>query len=237
MKKLYKVINLFSVMVLLLFMYSCNNQKTEFKMNGNLNYLALGDSYTIGESVPETGRWPVQLAEVLNKDGIKVNDPVIIAQTGWTTNELALAIHDRNIREKFDLVSLLIGVNNQYRGRSLLEYGMQFKQLLATAIDYAGGDKNKVFVVSIPDWGVTPFAEGKDKKLIENQINLFNDAARNTCLSEGVDFYDITPYSREVRNDSDLVAGDGLHPSAKMYEGWVNIIKVQLAQKLKKNMK
>ncbi len=220
-------------MLLFSLLISCNNQKTEFKMNGNLNYLALGDSYTIGESVPETGRWPVQLTAALNKEGVKVNDPVIIAQTGWTTDELALAIHDRNIREKFDIVSLLIGVNNQYRDRSLLEYGIQFKQLLATAVDYAG-DKNKVFVVSIPDWGVTPFAEGRDRRVIGEQIDLFNEAARKICENEGVDFYDITSYSREAKNDKSLVAGDGLHPSTKMYEGWIEIIKPRLLKKLKK---
>lgn len=230
MRNIQIIIFIFASLTLI----SCNNQKTEFKMNGNLNYLALGDSYTIGESVPESGRWPVQLTAELNKEGIKVNDPVFIAQTGWTTDELALAIHDRNIREKFDLVSLLIGVNNQYRGRSLLEYGMHFKDLLKTAVDFAGGDKKRVFVVSIPDWGVTPFAANRDRTLISNQINLFNDAARNTCASEGVDFYDITPYSREVSNDKELVAGDGLHPSVKMYQGWVNIIKQQVIQKFKK---
>lgn len=213
---------------------SCSNQKNEFKMNGNLNYLALGDSYTIGESVDVKARWPVQLKDALNKEGFKINDPVIIAKTGWTTDELAEAIRQENIREKFDLVSLLIGVNNQYRGRDLLEYGVHFKQLLSTAVSFAGGDKNKVFVVSIPDYGVTPFAEGKDRRVIGEQIDLFNDAARKICENEGVDFYDITSYSREVKNDKTLVAGDGLHPSAKMYEGWVEIIKPQLFKKLKK---
>jgi lysophospholipase L1-like esterase len=176
-------------------------------------YLALGDSYTIGESVDASERFPVQLARTLN-----LGDPVIIAKTGWTTDELNAAIDAANPQGPFDLVTLLIGVNNQYRGRPADEYRTQFAALLQRAIGFAGGHASKVIVVSIPDWGVTPFAEGRDRAKIAREIDLFNAINREEAQRAGAKWVDITPISR--RSDPALVAADGLHPSGKQYAEW-----------------
>ncbi|HJQ36458.1 MAG TPA: undecaprenyl-diphosphatase UppP, partial [Thermoanaerobaculia bacterium] len=169
-------------------------------------YLALGDSYTIGESVAAEERFPVQLAKQLN-----LGEPQIIAKTGWTTDELNAAIDAANPKGPFDLVTLLIGVNNQYRGRGADEYRTQFVGLLQRAIGFAGGNTRHVIVVSIPDWGVTPFAEGRDRAKIAREIDQFNAINREEAQRAGAKWVDITPISR--RNDPSLVAGDGLHPS------------------------
>lgn len=194
--------------------------------NNKFNYLALGDSYTIGEAVAETGRFPVQLVNALKKDSIYVNTPEIIATTGWTTDELAAAIKKKqsSLMPKYDLVSLLIGVNNQYRGRDAEEYRTQFKDLLKTAILFAGGEKARVFVVSIPDWGVTPFAEGKDRKKMGEEIDLYNKINKEETVKEGIVYIDITPESRIAATDKSLIASDGLHPSEKMYKEWVELM-------------
>lgn len=180
-------------------------------------YLALGDSYTIGESVDAAERFPVQLARTLN-----IAEPQVIAKTGWTTDELNAAIDEADPQGPFDLVTLLIGVNNQYRGRSADEYRTQFTALLQRAIGFAGGDATKVIVVSIPDWGVTPFAEGRDRAKIAREIDQFNAINREEASRAGAKWVDITPISR--RNDPALVAGDGLHPSGKQYTEWVRVI-------------
>lgn len=180
-------------------------------------YLALGDSYTIGESVPASERFPVQLAQKLG-----IPEPQIIAKTGWTTDELDAAIDAANPQGPFDLVTLLIGVNNQYRGRSADEYRTQFVGLLNRAISFAGGDAKKVIVVSIPDWGVTPFAEGRDRAKIAREIDQFNAINREEAARAGAKWVDITPISRG--SDPALVAGDGLHPSGKQYGEWVKAI-------------
>lgn len=199
-------------------------------MENKFNYLALGDSYTIGESVPDTGRFPAQLVSSLTKNNIYFNSPEIIATTGWTTDELADAIRKKqsSLLPKYDLVSLLIGVNNQYRGRDAEEYRTQFKDLLRTAIEFAGGEKSRVFVVSIPDWGVTPFAEGRDRKKIGEEIDLYNNINKEETLKEGIAYIDITPESRTAVNDKSLIASDGLHPSEKMYTEWVDLILPQI---------
>ena len=180
-------------------------------------YLALGDSYTIGESVDASERFPVQLARTL-----KIGEPQVIAKTGWTTDELNAAIDAANPQGPFDLVTLLIGVNNQYRGRSADEYRTQFAALLQRAIGFAGGDASKVIVVSIPDWGVTPFAEGRDRAKIAREIDQFNAINREEASRAGAKWVDITPISR--RSDPALVAADGLHPSGKQYTEWVKAI-------------
>jgi lysophospholipase L1-like esterase len=180
-------------------------------------YLALGDSYTIGESVDASERFPVHLAREL-----KLGEPQIIAKTGWTTDELSAAIDAADPQRPFDLVTLLIGVNNQYRGRSADEYRTQFTALLQRAIGFAGGDASKVIVVSIPDWGVTPFAEGRDRAKIASEIDAFNTINREEAARAGARWVDITPISR--RSDPALVAGDGLHPSGKQYAEWAKAI-------------
>jgi lysophospholipase L1-like esterase len=153
-----------------------------------------------------------------------MSDPEIIATTGWTTNELSDGIAKADPKGPYDLVSLLIGVNNQYRGWSLEEYKEQFAGLLTQAIGFASGRADRVVVVSIPDWGVTPFAAGRDQQKIAREIDAFNAAARLIAEQSGVAFVDITPGSRLAASDSSLVAEDGLHPSGKMYSQWVELI-------------
>lgn len=191
--------------------------------NGNtLTYLALGDSYTIGEAVPPEGRWPVQLAQALREEGIALADPRIIATTGWTTDELEWGLDAAEPLGTYDLVSLLIGVNNQYRNRSAVAYAGEFHTLLQRAIRYARGRADRVMVLSIPDWGVSPFAanDKRDAATIGNEIDAFNASARTVCGKEGVCFVDITPYSREHGAEPAMIAEDGLHPSAAMYTLW-----------------
>ncbi|TBR37307.1 SGNH/GDSL hydrolase family protein [Dyella terrae] len=188
-----------------------------------LRYLALGDSYTIGEGVPESQRWPEQLVASLRRQGIGIDRPRIIATTGWTTDELAAAMEVARFAPPYDLVSLLIGVNNQYRGRPLDEYRMQFGELFADAVALAGQRPSRVLVVSIPDWGTTTFAagSGRDTARIAVELDAFNDVAREIAVNTGAMWADITPISRE---QVDLLADDGLHPSGRQYTLWTQVI-------------
>jgi lysophospholipase L1-like esterase len=186
--------------------------------------LALGDSYTIGESVQENDRWPMQLVDMLREAGNNFEKPEIIAKTGWTTDELIAAINEAKPQGPYDLVSLLIGVNNQYRGNSISIYREEFEFLLRKAIDFAGGDIKKVIVVSIPDWGVTPFAEGRDRVKISMEIDLFNAANRAISEEMGITYVEITIESKLAATDLSLIAQDGLHPSAKMYSQWAKAV-------------
>jgi lysophospholipase L1-like esterase len=183
-------------------------------------YLALGDSYTIAESVPQSGRYPVQTVNLLRQQDIQIKDPDVIAVTGWTTGNLNSALNANSPKKDYSVVSLLIGVNNQYQHRSLDEYKTEFTELLNRAITYAGNNKNHVFVISIPDYSVTPFAAGSDTAQIAKQIDEFNAANKKISLSAGVHYLDITPISREAKYNSVLIANDGLHPSAYQYEQW-----------------
>jgi lysophospholipase L1-like esterase len=187
-----------------------------------LSYLALGDSYTIGEGVEERGRWPMQLASALREAGIAIADPRIVATTGWTTDELAAAMDAAEPLGEWDFVSLLIGVNNQYRGRDVDDYLGEFTRLLQRAIALANARADRVLVLSIPDWGVTPFARdsGRDLQQIANELDAHNAAAHDVCAAHGVVFVDITSVSREAGAEAAMLADDGLHPSAAMYEGW-----------------
>lgn len=186
-----------------------------------LRYLALGDSYTIGEGVSEHERWPLLLAARLRQEGIPLTDPEIIATTGWATDELDEGINRVRPQGPYDFVSLLIGVNNQYRGREIDEYRHQFVALLSRAVGFAGGNAPLVLVVSIPDWGVTPFADGRDCEVIASEIDRFNDVSREEARSVGAGFADITPLSR---TQGDMVVGDGLHPTADAYAAWVELV-------------
>ncbi len=192
---------------------------------GGLRYLALGDSYTIGEGVEPDGRWPVQLARALREEGLPLGDPWIIATTGWTTDELSEAIDAAEPLGTFDFVSLLIGVNNQYRGRAVDEYRVQFDALLARATGFAAGRSGRVLVLSIPDWGVTPFAvqSGRDRDLVAAELDAYNAAARDACAARGIAFVDITPASRALGGAQAMLADDGLHPSAAMYAEWTRL--------------
>ncbi len=194
-------------------------------MNGKpLRFLALGDSYTIGESVEPDDRWPMQLARLLLGDDIDVAEPEIIARTGWTTDELSAGIAKANPQGPYDLVSLLIGVNNQYRGRDAEEYRAQFIALLQRALDFAAGRPERVLVLSIPDWGVTPFAQGRDRNKIAAEIDHFNSIACAVSEQRGVPFIDVTTVSRLAASDPTLIASDGLHPSGKMYGEWARLV-------------
>ena len=194
-------------------------------MSAGLRYLALGDSYTIGEAVEPAGRWTHQLADALRADGIALADPLTIATTGWTTDELDAAINAADPRGPFDFASLLIGVNNQYRGRGADEYGEQFAALLERAVGFAGGDPARAFVLSIPDWGVTPFAagSGRDPAVIARELDAFNAIAARLCQERGVAFVDIAPVSRARGGEPAMLADDGLHPSAALYGEWTKL--------------
>jgi lysophospholipase L1-like esterase len=189
----------------------------------NRRFLALGDSYTIGENVAPVERWPVQLAALLRKEGIALDEPQIVATTGWTTGELGAGIDGAAPRGPFDLVSLLIGVNNQYRGLELGEYRNQFAALLARAVEFAGGQTKRVLVLSIPDWGVTPFARGRDRAAIGRAIDQFNAVNAEAARQAGAQYVDVTPVSRRAAVDGALIAADDLHPSGKMYAEWARL--------------
>lgn len=202
--------------------------------DNEIKYLALGDSYTIGESVDPSMRWPVQLADSLRVDSVLLGDVQIIARTGWTTDELMKGIETNKPGYDYDLVSLLIGVNNQYRGRDIDNFRAEFVELLEIAIGRADDIKDHVFVLSIPDWGVMPFAEGRDRQKIAAEIDAFNMVAKEECNRAGVKFFDITDISRKAALDNSLVAVDGLHPSGKMYGMWVDRIYTHVYDIVKK---
>ena len=188
-----------------------------------LTFLALGDSYTIGESVAESERWPVQLAKALTEKGTPVSPPRIIAVTGWRTDNLKNGIEIAQIKKKYDLVSLLIGVNNQYQGKSADDYAVEYEELLKTAIQFADGDKSRVFVVSIPDYGFTPFGAA-DQEKISRELDEFNAINKRITESYGITYVNITDISRKGLEHPDMVADDTLHPSGKQYTLWVERI-------------
>lgn len=220
--------------VFILFFVSCSQaqenentpqkKKTKEQSADSLSYLALGDSYTIGESVEASLRYPNILQDLLNEKGVKMKAPEIIAVTGWTTADLQKGIENAQINGKtYDLVSLLIGVNNQYQGRSLEEYKKEYTQLLKQAIAFAGNDTSSVFILSIPDYGFTPFG-AKNKEKISKEIDEFNAACKAITESMNVSFYNITDISRKTEKQPELVAKDNLHPSGKMYRLWMERI-------------
>ncbi len=186
-------------------------------------YLALGDSYTIGHGVAEDERWPVQLSARLRDMGLRLAAPDIIAVNGWTTDELAAGIQKVNPQGPYDMVSLLIGVNNQYRGRSRKEYQQQFVGLLQQAVALTGDTPAHVMVLSIPDWSVTPFAAGQDQAKIAAEIDAFNAINREEAQKAAVHYVDVTPHSRHAAHHGALITQDGLHPSGEMYKAWVEL--------------
>lgn len=199
-----------------------------------LRFLALGDSYTIGESVAEKERWPVQLTTLLKEKDVDVGEPQINPRTGWTTDELSAAMDRAELKGPFKLVSLLIGVNNQFRGRSADEYRKEFVALLKRAIELAGGDASHVIVLSIPDYGVTPFGQRMDADKIAKELDQFNAINKEESEKLKAAYVDITPGSREVVRGKDLIAKDGLHPSGKMYGQWASAAVEQALAALKK---
>ena len=210
------------------------NPKTN-KPVKSYTYLALGDSYTIGESVPTEGSFPFQLNAALKTDTSQVETPKIIAKTGWTTEELITAIKSTTLQPKYDFVTLLIGVNNQYRNYDTVVYRKEFKELLQTAIKYAGDKPDNVFVLSIPDWGVTQFAKNSGRQAVQiaKEIDFYNAINKEETAKTKAVYLDITPISREAANNLKLIASDGLHPSALMYSKWVTALTPLVKLRLK----
>ena len=206
-------------------LFSCSKERDYTR--SNLSYLALGDSYTIGESINIKDSYPNQL-----KDQIDLIDSLkIIAKTGWTTDELIDTLN-RSIIRQYDIVSLLIGVNNQFRGYSINNYKFEFENLLNKAINYSNNKKN-VFVISIPDYGVTPFGKSRGKEKIYREINAFNDINRSISEQYNVMYFNVTDISRLAEDDSSLLADDKLHPSEKMYSEWIDLMKIQILDSLR----
>lgn len=208
---------------LLIFLFLAVTSMQAQSSKSGKKFLALGDSYTIGESVPESERWPIQLADSLRSRGVEVENPHIIATTGWRTDDLRKAMDRDQLNNDYHLVSLLIGVNNQYQGKPSDAYGVEFEGLLKEAIRLAGNRKDHVFVVSIPDYGFTPFGKAR-QQLITPAINEFNAINEGITRKLGVKYFDITDISRKGLAQPDLVASDDLHPSGKMYSLWVHRI-------------
>ncbi len=203
--------------------FSCVQDKYPLQMTDQTkiySYLALGDSYTIGESVLSAENFPNQTVQLLKHRGYDFTSPEIVGRTGWTTDELQNNINNRTFSQPYDIVTLLIGVNNQYRGRWVDTYKPAFENLLRHAIQFAGGNAEHVIVLSIPDWGITPFAAGRDRDQIAREIDEYNTANKTISEKYNVNYIDITPWTREAANDPSLVAADGLHPSAKEYKRW-----------------
>lgn len=203
-------------------------------MHKPLTYLALGDSYTIGEAVLLQESFPYQAVQILRKEGYDVAAPEIIAKTGWTTEELQNGIKGYAFAPKYDFVSLLIGVNNQYRGQDIILYKEQFEALLKRGIELAGGKTDHVFVISIPDYSLTPFASGQDTERISKEINDFNKVNMALSLQYKVPYIEITEGFREAKNKANLVASDGLHPSAKEYGKWAKKLAGAIEKLIKK---
>jgi lysophospholipase L1-like esterase len=231
--KIKKTIStIFSFLLLLIFTGSiCKTDLTDMTYL-TYTYLALGDSYTIGESVLPNENFPNQTVQLMKKAGYDFNSPEIVAKTGWTTDELQTAINHHEFHPPYNFVTLLIGVNNQYRGRTTDNYKPEFENLLKKAIQFAAGKADHVIVVSIPDWGATPFAKGRDRSQIAREIDEYNAANKLIAESYKVHYVDITPGTREALTDPSLVAGDGLHPSAKEYSRWAEKIAAIIKQRL-----
>ena len=193
-----------------------------------LRYLALGDSYTIGEGVNADERWPMLLAAAARTARIPLGDPEIVARTGWTTSELLSAIDSRSppLQSNYDLVSLLIGVNDQYRRLGAYAFHAGLESLLSRAVSYARNEPARVLAISIPDWGVTPFAKADPRGAlaIAKEIDEFNALIQERARTIGTSFVDVTQTSRRAARDRALLAPDGLHPSGLMYAEWVRII-------------
>lgn len=254
MQKTFSNLIFFFVSIAVLFSCSTvqktNNTTTQSTNppNTKIKYLALGDSYTIGESVKIRERYPIQLAEkieYLSQDDIKneergtrvyFEEPKIIAKTGWTCEDLLAAIRlaeqKKELQSKYDIVSLLIGVNDQYRNYDSSLYEKRFEKLLEKAISLAGTDPSKVFVISIPDWGVTQYAKTKkmDAQKVAKEIDFYNKINKQIALKHKVKYFDITPISRKASSDKNLIAKDGLHPSAEMYKKWVDLIENEILE-------
>ena len=231
MKVLFKI----AFILFVLLVVSCSSEKdssTETIQPKNYKYLALGDSYTIGQSVCETCRFPIQLQDSISKyiNAVDTFQTKVIAQPGWTTTNFKTSIANQNTANDFDLVTLLIGVNNQYQNVPFSVYEQEFPELINTAIQKAKGKKGNVIVVSIPDYAFTPFGNGNST--ISTQIDSYNAFAENYCLMNAITFVNITDITRLGLTQTNLVASDGLHPSTIAYTKFVQRILPRAKEKL-----
>jgi len=226
-----------SLFLLIILLFACTKKSETIPINkavgitlsappihigDSVRYLALGDSYTYGSGGNQTESYPYQLAAQLRHGNYAVPDPAVTAFQGWTAADLLTGIADGKITKKFDFVTLLIGVNDQYRGTDLTTYTSQLDQLITAATGYANGYSSRVFVISIPDWSVTPFAADMDRNKIKADVALFNSINEAESKKFGAKYLDISAIAELAANDPTLTASDGLHPSAKMYTLWVN---------------
>lgn len=202
------------------FCFTHNSKSQSNSTKKSFSYLALGDSYTIGESVKPAYRWPLQLKSAFDSSEIRLKDPRIIAKTGWRTDDMLNSAKTQLEDTTFDVVSLLIGVNNEYQGKSPVSFESEFEKCLNYSIKKSSYGKKGVFVLSIPDYGYTPFGEKKQGSISE-RIDAYNDICKRICKEYDVLYINITDISRKVKEDSSLVADDGLHPSAEQYSLWV----------------
>lgn len=203
-------------------------------MHRHYTYLALGDSYTIGEAIPLLQSFPYQTVQLLRKAGYDFSAPEIIAKTGWTTEELQASMTNYAFSSKYDLVTLLIGVNNQYRGQPIILYKQQFEALLNKGLELSGGKKDHLFVLSIPDYSLTPYSADKDREAISKEIDEYNKLKMAICLQYKVPFLDITEDFKVAKNKEVLIAEDGLHPSSKEYTRWAKKLSDAFKKLLKK---
>lgn len=224
---------LLPLFIFVLVLSACSAPRnTTISENMDFSYLALGDSYTIGEGVPLNEAWPTQLVQRLKERGHKVAPPRIIARTGWTTRNLITNIESEiDVQRRFDLVSILIGVNNQYQGKLVSEFEVELEEIFRKAINHSKTREKGVFALSIPDYGVTPFGS-RNADTIAVQIDRYNAIVRRVAEKYNVDFYNITPISREALVNKSLIARDSLHPSGEMYRAWVDEIIDGVAGKL-----
>ena len=199
-----------------------------------LRYLALGDSYTIGEGVKDDERWPAHLVRMLGARGVELGPPHYVAQTAWTTDELSDAIDAAKPAGPFDLVTLLIGVNDQYRSRPVSSFEGEFTTLVKRSIAFAGKRADRTIVVSIPDWGATPYAHGRDRGLIGREIEAYNTKAQSIARKLGAHWVDVTESSRAMLQEPELAVADKLHPSGEMYRRWAELI-APVAERALKN--
>lgn len=197
-----------------------------------LSYLALGDSYTIGEGVALFQSFPYQLVQLLRAGYYDCHAPEIIAKTGWTTDELQQNMKGYLLNSSYDFVTLLVGVNNQYRGRSVEEFSQQFFEILSDAIALVSFNRSNLYVLSIPDWGITDFARDRDRAEITRQITLYNNVIQESTHQEGAEFIDITSEYTDTLYDRSLLAEDGLHPSPIEYARWANMLFDRISRKL-----
>ena len=197
----------------------------------SISYLALGDSYTIGEAVDSTHRWPVQLADSLRRTHhLRVDEPQIVATTGWTTNELQHGIEQADLKDKYELISLLIGVNNQYRGYAFEQFEKEYEVLIKWAIQHSVHGASGIFAVSIPNYGVTPFGQARGEDTIRAELLAYDAKAKEICQRFGIPFFDITPISELTKDNPTFIADDQLHPSGLQYTEWVRSFASQVAE-------